>query len=113
MSAQLVRPRATTNVSECLCNVSFEVVHSNNVSEPHSCRECAQNYFKNSVGNTACQACTRCIVWTRIVCDVEYDDMCDACTVCHDQASADTSAEQWASVGCQEFANTVCANCTL
>jgi hypothetical protein len=110
--------RAATNVSECLCNVSFEVVHSNNVSEPHSCRECEQDYFKNTVGNTLCQACTRCLpasdsVWTRIVCDAEYDALCDACTVCHDPAAADTPAEQWADVGCQEFPDTVCAVCTL
>ena len=110
--------RAATNVSECLCNVSFEVVHSNNVSEPHSCRECSPHYFKNSVGNTLCQRCTRCLpasdsVWTRIVCDAGYDAMCDSCTVCHDPAAADTPAEQWASVDCQEFADTVCANCTL
>ena len=110
--------RAATNVSECLCNVSFEVVHSSNVSEPHSCRECPHDFFKNTVGNTLCQACTRCLpasdsVWTRIVCDAEYDALCDACTVCHDPAAADTPAEQWAGVGCQEFADTVCANCTL
>jgi hypothetical protein len=110
--------RAATNVSECLCNVSFEVVHSNNVSEPHSCRECSLHFFKNSVGNTLCQSCTRCLpaldsVWTRIVCDAGYDAMCDACTVCHDPAAAGTPAEQWASVDCQEFADTVCANCTL
>jgi hypothetical protein len=110
--------RAATNVSECLCNVSFEVVHSNNVSEPHSCRECSPHYFKNSVGNTLCQRCTRCLpasdsVWTRIVCDAGYDAMCDSCTVCHDPAAADTPAEQWAGVDCQEFADTVCFNCTL
>ena len=110
--------RAATNVSECLCNVSFEVVHSNNVSEPHSCRECSLHYFKNSVGNTLCQRCTRCLpasdsVWTRIVCDAGYDAMCDSCTVCHDPAAADMPAEQWAGVDCQEFADTVCFNCTL
>ena len=110
--------RAATNVSECLCNVSFEVVHSNNVSEPHSCRECSLHFFKNSISNTLCQPCTRCLpasdsVWTRIVCDAGYDAMCDSCTVCHDPAAADTPAEQWAGVDCQEFADTVCFNCTL
>lgn len=110
--------RAATNVSQCLCNVSFEVVHSNNVSEPHSCRECSHNFFKNTVGNSQCLSCTRCLpasdsVWTRIVCDAGYDAMCDACTVCHDPAAAGTPAEQWAGVDCQEFADTVCANCTL
>jgi len=110
--------RAATNVSECLCNASFEVVHSNNASEPHACRLCPLNYFKHTVGNAPCLRCTRCLpaadsVWTRIVCDAAYDAMCDACTVCHDPAAADSPAEQWAGVGCQEFTDTVCANCTL
>lgn len=110
--------RAATNVSECLCNATFEVVHSNNVSEPHACRLCPLDYFKDFVGNSPCLRCTRCLpaadsVWTRIVCDAAFDAMCDACTVCHDPAAADTPAEQWAGVGCQEFTDTVCANCTL
>lgn len=110
--------RAATNVSECLCNATFEVVHSNNVSEPHACRLCPLHYFKDFVGNSPCLRCTRCLpaadsVWTRIVCDAAFDAMCDACTVCHDPAAADTPAEQWAGVGCQEFTDTVCANCTL
>lgn len=110
--------RAATNVSECLCNATFEVVHSNNVSEPHACRLCPLHFFKDFVGNSPCLRCTRCLpaadsVWTRIVCDAAYDAMCDACTVCHDPAAADTPAEQWAGVGCQEFTDTVCANCTL
>jgi hypothetical protein len=88
--------------------VTFEVVHINNVSEPHACRGCPLDYFKHTVGNTRCLRCTRCLpasdsVWTRIVCDAAYDAMCDACTVCHDPAAADTPAEQWAGVGCQEF----------
>lgn len=110
--------RAATNVSECLCNATFEVVHSNNVSEPHACRLCPLHFFKDFVGNSPCLRCTRCLpaadsVWTRIVCDAAFDAMCDACTVCHDPAAADTPAEQWAGVGCQEFTDTVCANCTL
>jgi hypothetical protein len=39
--------RGATNVSECLCNVTFEVVHINNVSEPHACRGCPLDYFKH------------------------------------------------------------------
>ena len=86
----------STKVSECLCNVTevhFEVVHSNIVSDPHWCRECSQNYFKNTVCKTPCLACTRCLPasdsdWTWIVCDVKYDALCDACTVCHDPAAA-------------------------
>ena len=48
-----------TNVSgECLCNVTFEVVHSNNVTKLHSCQACSSNFFKRTVGNTPCLVCT-------------------------------------------------------
>ena len=109
--------RRATNVSECLCNVTFEVVHSNNVSEPHSCQACADHYFKHTVGNTPCLRCSRCLpqtdsVWTRIVCDSAYDALCDSCAVCHHAAAVGSPEEQWAGVPCQEFADTVCLNCS-
>lgn len=106
-----------SQISQCLCNASFEVVHSNNVSEPHSCKRCEHIYFKNEPGNKACSLCKRCLpsqnVYTHIACDTTFDAHCDACTVCHNQADVDTAAEQWAGVQCSENADTVCANCTL
>ena len=103
-------------ISECLCNASFEVLHSNNATEPHSCLACPSDFFKPTVGNTLCLACRRCLpdtdsVWTRIVCDSAYNALCDSCTVCHNASAVGTPAEQWASVGCQEFVDTDCSDC--
>jgi hypothetical protein len=108
--------RGARNVSECLCNVTFEVVHSNNVSEPHSCQACSSDFFKHAVGNTACLQCSLCLplnyAWTRIACDAAYDALCDACTICHEAAAVGLPVEQWAGVGCQQFIDTECHNCT-
>jgi len=103
-------------ISQCLCNASFEVLHSNNATEPHSCPACPSDFFKLTVGNTPCLACRRCLpdtdsVWTRIVCDSAYNALCDSCTVCHNASAVGTPAEQWASVGCQEFVDTDCSDC--
>ena len=108
--------RGATNVSQCLCNVTFEVLHSNNVSEPHSCQACSSDFFKHAVGNTACLQCSLCLplnyAWTRIACDAAYDALCDACTICHEAAAVGLPVEQWAGVGCQQFIDTECHNCT-
>ena len=72
----------TSQISQCLCNASFEVVHSNDISEPHSCNRCEHNYFKNESDNKACWLCKRCLpsqnVYTHIVCDTTFDAQCNA-----------------------------------
>jgi hypothetical protein len=111
------RSSGATDASQCLCDLGYEATPGANASATHACSACRPKSFKDSVGNTACKTCKRCLpatdsVWTRVVCDESYDAQCESCTVCHSALAVGTEDERWAKTGCAEFTDTQCATCT-
>jgi len=90
----------------CLCNAGFsDEGGANSVCE--SCDTGAT--YKNEIGNTQCNNCTRCSgdsgLFTSVWCTVNTDALCDACTACD-------AGEEYISRKCADMADAECNNCT-
>ena len=103
---------------QCLCNVSFGAVFSDNASQPHSCDLCAHTEtYKGSVSNSACLQCTECLPqqhssWTQIECTPRANALCDTCSVCYN-ATEGGPRSQYTTQACQQFFDTECGNCSV
>jgi len=91
---------------DCLCNAGFS-----DEGGAHSvCESCdAGATYKNEIGNTVCNNCTRCSgdsgLFTSVWCTVSTDALCDACTACDE-------GEEYISRKCADMADAECNNCT-